>query len=462
MKRIVFLATFVFVALALISINQAAFGQSSAIYLSKVETGYGISTDTVGSGRKIVWTMAMRNNSGQTLIGHTNGFRIYSPSGVSWTPPVIDTLDIFLTTGSGWGTRMDGGIFYEHFTTGSAADTVAIGSFAIWGQGIENGFDADAFTITIPLPGIDSIFDGGTICIDSSFYGVINNWLWATEFDLVYPDWSGPHCYTIVSTGNNAPTITSCVASLDYDHCPLAEYQFFAIDPENDTPIVYTLVSGPGSIDSATGYWSYHPSIADVGAAISIEVVANDPTGSNLSEYPCNIALIFTNYAPTLTVGCNSTLTISNGSTAILDFDADGGDCDPLSYFVSSVSPAPFGSYSINSSTGLLTFNSDAVNDSGNTYSFTIGVTDNIVIAYCSAQINVSCCTGNSGDLNNDGTDANILDLTYIIDFIFRGGLPSFCDDETDLNGDGSNANILDLTYLVDYIFRGGPAPNSC
>ncbi len=321
------MAIFVILAISVISSNQSAYGQSSAIYLSKVETGYGTSTDTIGSGRKIVWTMAMRNNSSETLFAHTNGFRIYSPSGASWTPPVIDTLDIASSTGFGWGDRLDGGIFFEHFTTGSAADTVGIGGFQIHGVGFEDGFDADAFTITIPIPGIDSIYDGGTICLDSSFY-LINNWLWATGFgEAVFPDWSGPHCYTIVSTGNNAPTITPCVASLDYDHCPLAEYQFFAIDPENDTPIVYSLVSGPGTIDSVTGYWSYQPSITDVGAAMSIEAVANDPTGSNLSAYPCNVALIFTNIAPTVRVGCNSTVSISNGGTANIDFDADGGDC---------------------------------------------------------------------------------------------------------------------------------------
>ncbi len=73
-----------------------------------------------------------------------------------------------------------------------------------------------------------------------------------------------------------------------------------------------------------------------------------------------------------------------------------------------------------------------------------------------------TCCFDNLGDVNDDGTDANILDLTYLVDRIFRGGPPAYCDGEADLNGDSSAANILDLTFLVDRIFRGGPAPGPC
>lgn len=72
------------------------------------------------------------------------------------------------------------------------------------------------------------------------------------------------------------------------------------------------------------------------------------------------------------------------------------------------------------------------------------------------------CCVGGRGDLNGDGVDANILDLTNIVDIIFRGGSDPGCPNEADLNGDGDSANILDLTYLIDVIFRGGPPPGPC
>ncbi|MGH8015015.1 MAG: dockerin type I repeat-containing protein, partial [Candidatus Zixiibacteriota bacterium] len=63
-----------------------------------------------------------------------------------------------------------------------------------------------------------------------------------------------------------------------------------------------------------------------------------------------------------------------------------------------------------------------------------------------------------AGDVNLD-QKLNILDLTYVIDYIFRGG-PMFEDPvEADVNADGTPGNILDLTYLIDHFFRGGPPP---
>jgi plastocyanin len=77
-------------------------------------------------------------------------------------------------------------------------------------------------------------------------------------------------------------------------------------------------------------------------------------------------------------------------------------------------------------------------------------------------QIGGFCCVGNRGDVNSDGLDANILDLTFLVDVIFRGGPDPNCDGEADIDGDGTPANIIDLTSLVDAIFRGGANPGAC
>jgi hypothetical protein len=74
----------------------------------------------------------------------------------------------------------------------------------------------------------------------------------------------------------------------------------------------------------------------------------------------------------------------------------------------------------------------------------------------------IECCANGRGDLNLDGTNTNILDLTYAVDRIFRGGQPAPCLDEGDVDSDGTPINILDLTFIVDRIFRSGPPGGPC
>jgi len=73
-----------------------------------------------------------------------------------------------------------------------------------------------------------------------------------------------------------------------------------------------------------------------------------------------------------------------------------------------------------------------------------------------------SCCIALRGDFNGDGNNATVLDLTYLIDDIFRGGPASPCPEEADINNDGQISTVNDLTFLIDLIFRGGVAPDSC
>ena len=66
-----------------------------------------------------------------------------------------------------------------------------------------------------------------------------------------------------------------------------------------------------------------------------------------------------------------------------------------------------------------------------------------------------NCCVGMVGDLNGDGEDADPVDLSYLVDYLFSDGMPPSCHDEADLNQDGSAADPVDLSYLVDYLFAG-------
>jgi hypothetical protein len=72
------------------------------------------------------------------------------------------------------------------------------------------------------------------------------------------------------------------------------------------------------------------------------------------------------------------------------------------------------------------------------------------------------CCVGAQGDVNGDGNDADIVDLTFVADYLFAGGPNPTCNAEADANGDGLLADIVDLTYIADFLFSGGPPPPNC
>jgi hypothetical protein len=60
------------------------------------------------------------------------------------------------------------------------------------------------------------------------------------------------------------------------------------------------------------------------------------------------------------------------------------------------------------------------------------------------------------GDIDGDGKGPNISDLTYLVDFLFRGGPPPPVPQAANVDGI-NDVTVADLTYLVDFLFRTGP-----
>ncbi len=61
------------------------------------------------------------------------------------------------------------------------------------------------------------------------------------------------------------------------------------------------------------------------------------------------------------------------------------------------------------------------------------------------------------GDVNND-LSVNLLDITYLINFLYKDGPAPDNPPAADVNGDG-NVNLLDITYLINFLYKVGAAP---
>lgn len=64
------------------------------------------------------------------------------------------------------------------------------------------------------------------------------------------------------------------------------------------------------------------------------------------------------------------------------------------------------------------------------------------------------------GDVDGNQAGPNVLDLTYLVNYLFKGGPAPPIMAAANADGEGGNElNVTDLTYLVSYLFKGGPAP---
>jgi len=66
------------------------------------------------------------------------------------------------------------------------------------------------------------------------------------------------------------------------------------------------------------------------------------------------------------------------------------------------------------------------------------------------------CCV-NAGDANGNGA-VNLLDITFLINFLYKSGAAPPCNDQADANGNNA-VNLLDITFLINFLYKDGAAP---
>jgi hypothetical protein len=61
------------------------------------------------------------------------------------------------------------------------------------------------------------------------------------------------------------------------------------------------------------------------------------------------------------------------------------------------------------------------------------------------------------GDADASGA-VNLLDVTFIINYLYKEGPAPVPPEGADADGNGS-LNILDVTHIINYLYKEGPEP---
>ena len=134
------------------------------------------------------------NDINDTIIGISNGFCVYSPSGAKWTTTKLATTDPVTEL------NFDSGYFVNQFgVIGTMTDTVSLGCYVLFKGGMLDNFEDNILTITIGP--IDDKYHGHEICLDSSWYFSRGTWLWVSRNKDFRPTWDGPYCFPIDFSG---------------------------------------------------------------------------------------------------------------------------------------------------------------------------------------------------------------------------------------------------------------------
>lgn len=553
----------VFTCLLVCGLSNPVSAQTGEVTIDHVVGSY--SPGTIASGQDILFRLRAINNSGSSITGIQNGFRIYSPGGAQWAGTFADTLGGF---GYSYFNLVCGITYYND--DGVSEDTVLFYGASFPEAGLPDGYNDIPFEIQ--LGPIDSTFIGESICIDSCFIPPAANWLWASTSLNFPPEWDGPHCYTIAEPYQPPDTLinlvqwTTAMGGNDHwygiipilqtwtAHSSLAnaltynsengylatitsseENQFiydnllalgleqtaindiYFIGGANDTafewitgePFTYTnwAPGEPDLFDAAMGIWGYGSPDKGLWTSLDIDTAFTNSTYLNyaLIEFgeptiiPSDVSLVLpsTEFSGgtemTQQVVCESDQPLKGGTiplaipddVEVVDINLTGYPIETWDYTFTYLKPdsgfifvvmansfgdtIPAGSIPLFEIT-FRSLNDDCDNaaatrwdttlydDPARRLTFVDLTASPVQPAFDIHRDSVLLPPMIPGDANNDMM-TDIMDILYVVDFMFDGGPPPPILNSIDVNGDCLGPDIADLIYLVDYQFVFGPAP---
>ena len=162
-------------------------------------------------------------------------------------------------------------------------------------------------------------------------------------------------------------------------------------------------------------------------------------------------------------------VSVSNNSLTLKDYEIDTIQVSASSIIdeIKLVGAPDFVSYhSVDTYNGYIEVDPEYQNIGS--YSFLVVAENQVYSDTEAVAVTVTydpCCIGSiRGNVDGDIEDkVNVVDLTYLVSYLFSGGSVPPCWDEGNVDGDDQNKiNVIDLTYFVAYVFGGGPPPRYC
>jgi hypothetical protein len=375
-------------------------------------------------------------------------FRVYHKSGLPlWDWPMVLYFN-------GIDTLFDSPISVSYLWIDSALEVAISMSTSTPGKGLPVSND------TIRYVGLRLLADEehDTLCVDSTASDSLGGWLFIPGPN---PTWSGEKCHPIGEAIDNfcfVVNFDNCISSFTYNppYCATIGYTFHAINL--CFPWVrYQVAYGPGVINPITGNWTYTPSINDAGQTLPSGIVASvDMCGDSsiILADTCHMQIhVAPNNPVNFVQGHPNVFVAATEETLAVSIETEDLDtCTDyrFSYYVAPDDPEPPGY--LDTLTGVLYYYGTQA-DTGLYHIYLVvsegefADTTNYYVYHFESF--------NCGDMDHNGS-VNIADLTWLVDFLFRGGPPPITYEAGNVDCVGG-VNVADVTYIVDYLFRSGP-----